>query len=147
MSLSSDLNALFIRDLSRLKSELEQYRTIDDLWKKSGSISNSGGNLVLHIVGNLRHFVGHVIGSSEYQRNRKHEFEGTGLSKKELLSLIDETSTEVEYALLSLSDEKLQAPFPIEIMNRAWTNQEFLLHLYGHLNYHLGQINYHRRGL
>ena len=111
MSLSSDLNALFIRDLSRLKSELEQYRTIDDLWKKSEASRIAAEILVLHIVGNLRHFVGHVIGSSEYQRNRKHEFEGTGLSKKELLSLIDETSTEVEYALLSLSDENFKRHF------------------------------------
>lgn len=147
MPFSSNLKSLFIRDLNRLKSEVNQYATLDELWSKSETISNSGGNLALHLVGNLRYFVGHVIGSSDYQRDRLNEFEGHGLDATELLALIDTTIVEIEPVISSLSDADLEAPYPIEVMNRTWTNQEFLLHLYGHLNYHLGQINYHRRGV
>jgi len=62
--LQSILSELYERDLNKLKTEIEQYPDEADLWKKSGEIPNSGGNLSLHLCGNLRHFIGLVLGGS-----------------------------------------------------------------------------------
>ena len=51
----------------------------------------------------------------------------------------------IETTLTSLNAKDLSATYPITIRKEAMSVQQFLFHLYGHLNYHLGQINYHRR--
>ena len=69
--LQTILSDLFERDLNKLKSEIEQYPDEADLWKKGGSIPNSGGNLCLHLCGNLRHFIGATLGA----RSEEHTSE------------------------------------------------------------------------
>jgi len=51
----------------------------------------------------------------------------------------------VEKTLNNLKNEDLQKTFPINVFGYEMTTEFFLVHLSGHLNYHLGQINYHRR--
>jgi hypothetical protein len=72
--MTESLKSLFLRDLNKLKQEIESYQNETNLWKTEANISNSAGNLTLHIVGNLSHFVGAVLGNSGYVRNRELEF-------------------------------------------------------------------------
>ena len=143
--LIAELQSLFDRDLLRLKSELEAFTSDDLLWKDRDGISNSAGNLILHLCGNLRHFVGHIIGQTDYVRQRSAEFERTNVPKAKLLALIEATRQEVGMALQSMDAQLLEQPYPIEVFGNPMTHQYFLVHLSGHLNYHLGQINYFRR--
>jgi uncharacterized damage-inducible protein DinB len=62
-----------------------------------------------------------------------------------LLSEIDLTKSSVATTLQNLSSEDIQAEFPIQVIGRTMSTKFFLMHLSGHLNYHLGQINYYRR--
>ncbi len=140
-----DLNYLFQRDLTRLRSELEAYENEEDLWKVSGQIANSGGTLAVHLCGNLRAFIGKEIGEFDYVRDREFEFSGKPVKREEIYQWIDESSKWVEESLKKLEGENLDRDFPIQPFPQKITYQNFLLHLYGHLNYHLGQINYHRR--
>ena len=55
------LKTLFNRHLNRLKSEIEQYNNEENLWKVEGLISNSAGNLCLHLVGNLNTYIGRKL--------------------------------------------------------------------------------------
>lgn len=144
-NMTNSLIKLFERDLEALKKELNQYESESDMWKVKDSISNSGGNLCLHIVGNLLHFVGHVIGGSDYVRNRTAEFESKNIPLKDLLDQVEATRIKVIEVVKSLSNEDLERKFPIDVLKYEMTTGYFLIHLYGHLNYHLGQINYHRR--
>ena len=68
---------LFERDMLRIIDELNQYTDEKLIWKKAGSISNSAGNLTLHLIGNLNHFIGYAIGNTGYIRNRDLEFSTT----------------------------------------------------------------------
>jgi hypothetical protein len=133
------------RDLQKLEEEIFGYPTAEAIWKTAGKISNSGGNLCLHICGNLQHFIGAVLGSSGYQRNREAEFAVKNISRDALLEEIRTTRTIVGKTLNSLSDEILKVEFPHKVSGRSYTTEFFLIHLAAHLNYHLGQINYHRR--
>ena len=143
--LTETLAKLFERDLAKLKSEIEHYSNESDLWKTEAGITNSAGNLTLHLIGNLKHFVGATLGNSGYVRNRDLEFSDTGVPRADLLIGIDETIDVVTSTLSNLSDDELAKIYPIEVFGEPLTTEFFLVHLAGHLNWHLGQINYHRR--
>lgn len=144
MSKSASLKHLFTRDLGRLRSEIQHYANEESLWVTQEGINNSAGNLALHICGNLRHFIGAVLGRSSYVRDRTFEFEGR-TSRGGLLAQIDEAMNDVNSFFGQFAEEDLDGFYPVEVFGESMTVFFFLVHLQGHLNYHLGQINYHRR--
>ncbi|HQU91928.1 MAG TPA: DinB family protein [Pyrinomonadaceae bacterium] len=138
---------LYERDLDKLRTEIQQYSDESDLWKTSGLITNSGGNLCLHLIGNLKHFFGTVLGETGYIRDRDSEFTNKNISKDAILADIDATRHVVLSTLAGLTESDLDKPYPIEVFGQPMTTGYFVTHLATHLNYHLGQINYHRRFL
>ncbi|WP_294286949.1 DinB family protein [uncultured Chryseobacterium sp.] len=141
------LQSLFTRDLTKLKTEIEAYQNEETIWKTDKNISNSAGNLTLHLFGNLSHFVGAILGNSGYVRNRELEFSLKDIPKAELIRQIEQAIETVGLTLQTLSAEDLEKEFPGEPLGYKMTTAYFLIHLFGHLGYHLGQINYHRRML
>ena len=115
------------------------------MWLKRKDISNSPGNLCLQIIGNLKHFIGHVLGKTDYARDREHEFSAKNIPTQELLQQIEETKVIVEQTLRKLDEDQLNANFPIDVFKESNSVRFFLIHLSTHLSYHLGQINYFRR--
>jgi uncharacterized damage-inducible protein DinB len=136
---------LFTRDLEKLRSEISSYTDENKMWEISGEIKNSAGNLCLHICGNLQHFIGAVLGNSDYTRKRDLEFSRKNVPVKEMVLEIDKTLQIVQKTLNELKEKKLEETFPINVFGYDITTGFFLTHLTTHLNYHLGQINYHRR--
>ncbi|WP_296385638.1 DinB family protein [Winogradskyella sp.] len=143
--LKDTLIKLFTRDLNALKHEVDLYKDEKNLWIVTKDISNCAGNLCLHILGNLNHFIGATIGNSGYVRQRELEFSLKDVSKTELIKQVDDTIIVVEKILDSLKDEDLQKEYKRSVFEDTMTTEYFLVHLTMHLAYHLGQINYHRR--
>jgi uncharacterized damage-inducible protein DinB len=139
------LSQIILHDLEKLKTEISSFKDEKNIWKISGEIKNSAGNLCLHICGNLQHFVGAVLGNSGYVRNRDAEFTRKNVSRMELIKELDQTIKVVKQTLNSLTDTDLNSIYPSNIFGDGTTSRDFLIHLAGHLNYHLGQVNYHRR--
>ena len=139
------LAKLFIRDLDKLIQELNDFHEEQNMWIVQGNISNSAGNLALHIIGNLSHFIGTVIGGTDYQRRREEEFSKKHIPRSELIEMINQTKTTVNESLNKMDVDILKSTYPINVFGEEMTYEFFLLHLLGHLNYHLGQINYLRR--
>ncbi|WP_044397339.1 DinB family protein [Lacinutrix sp. Hel_I_90] len=136
---------LFKRDLAKLKEEIELYNDEANLWRVTQGISNASGNLCLHIVGNLNHFIGAEFGNTGYVRQRDLEFSLKQVPRAELLQQVDQTIHVVENTLIKLTAEDLQKDYRRRADEDAMTTAYFLVHLTMHLSYHLGQINYHRR--
>ncbi|MBS1653327.1 MAG: DUF1572 family protein [Bacteroidetes bacterium] len=143
--ITEPLTTLFTRDLNKLKQELSLYTAEEKIWIVKEGISNSAGNLSLHLAGNLKHFIGATLGNTGYIRNRELEFSTTFVERSVLLSSIDETIEIIKNTLTKISATQLQQDFPVNVFGNPMTTEQFLLHLFGHLNYHLGQVNYHRR--
>ena len=139
------LKQLFIRDLEKLKAEISSYTSEQNLWKIKGTVNNSGGNLALHICGNLQHFIGATLGNTGYVRNREAEFSRKNVPIRELVAEIELTIKVVQKTLSELKEDVLQKKYPIDVFGYEVTTEFFLTHLTTHLTYHLGQINYHRR--
>jgi hypothetical protein len=138
------LIALYERDLEKLKAELALYQNEDELWKITEGISNSAGNLALHIVGNLNNFIGARLGNTGYVRNRPAEF-SSKVAREFLISEISNTFLVVKKTLENLDVTLLDSDYPEEVFGFKMKTDFFIIHLHSHLNYHLGQINYHRR--
>lgn len=143
--ISDTLILIFERDLAKLKAEVEAYPNEGDLWRVEGEIANSAGNLCLHLAGNLRHFFGTVLGGTEYVRDRDTEFSSKFVPRAKLIEEVDAAAADVKAVLAKITDEDLQKTYPIEVFGHPMTTEFFIVHLATHLNYHLGQINYHRR--
>ena len=139
------LTKLFDRDLTRLSNELMAYQEEEDIWIIKGDITNSAGNLTLHILGNLNYFLGAVLGNTGYVRNRDKEFSEQNVPRTRLLEEIKNTNEMIKTTLSKLHIADLDKPYPIEVFEHEMKTEYFLIHLFGHLNYHLGQIHYHRR--
>jgi len=136
---------MFLRELDKLHEEISLYDNEQDLWKVSGKITNSAGNLCLHLCGNLQHFIGAILGKSGYERNRELEFSAKNISRKDLLNEIQKTRAIVEVTLKNMHEEDLQQIYPVHKSGKEMTTIYLLTHILCHLNYHLGQVNYHRR--
>lgn len=143
--LKEALLEIFERDLNKLKDEINLYPDENRLWTVRGEIGNSAGNLCLHLIGNLNHFIGAALGSTGYKRDRESEFSSRDVSRKELVTNIEKTIDVVKNSLNKLSNEDFDNDFPVEKTGEKVKMDFMLLHLMTHFSYHLGQINYHRR--
>jgi uncharacterized damage-inducible protein DinB len=143
--LKETLIEIFERDLNKLKIEINSYSDESELWIIEKNIKNSGGNLCLHLLGNLNQFICGILGKNGYVRNRDAEFNDKNISKKILIKNIDNTVKGIAETFQSMSDKDFDLTYPIDVFNKKMTTGFFLIHLATHLNYHLGQINYHRR--
>jgi uncharacterized damage-inducible protein DinB len=143
--LNETLKSLFKRDLTKLKTEIESYREESNLWLVADGVSNSGGNLCLHLIGNTNGFIGAQMGKTGYIRQRDIEFSLKDVPRAELIKKIDDTMLMTDSVLDSITAEQIEALFPIEVLGYPMSTEYFLVHLATHLTYHLGQINYHRR--
>lgn len=143
--LQESLLEIFERDLNKLKDEISLYRDENSLWIVKKEISNSAGNLCLHLIGNLNHFIGATLGNTGYVRNRDNEFAAKNILRQDLISEIEKTIEVVFNTLYKLSAEDFEKDFPVRKHDKIVKTDFMLLHLLTHFNYHLGQINYHRR--
>ena len=139
------LKSLYDRDLNKLKFEIESYKSEESIWKIDKNISNSAGNLCLHLVGNLNIYIGAELGKTGYIRNRELEFSLKNIPRNELVEKVESTIKMIDSTLDKLSQEDLEKDYPTEALGYKMTTGYFLIHLLSHLNYHLGQINYDRR--
>jgi hypothetical protein len=139
------LKMLFDRDLNRLKNEIKLYQNEKTIWYIEKDITNSAGNLCLHLIGNLNTYIGAELGSTNYIRNRELEFSSKNILRDELIKKIEGTLSIVDTTLDKLTDRQIKKEYPILVFEKKTSVECFLVHLTGHLTYHLGQINYHRR--
>jgi hypothetical protein len=143
--LSNELAALYARDLARLRQELRAFPDTASVWKTAPGVTNAAGTLALHLEGNLREYIGRQLGHIAYTRQRPVEFSARGVEQAELIARLEEVHEMVPRVVGSLSHGQLDATYPEPFHGQPITTRQFLIHLNGHLSYHLGQIDYLRR--
>lgn len=141
-----DLRRLYRRELDSLLREIALYPNDEAPWQELAGMPNLGGTLVLHLAGNLRHFIGAQLGQTGYIRHREAEFATRGVSRAELASLIAATQAELDATFAALEPARLDEVVVLPNGTRTRVGL-FLLHLLSHLSFHLGQIDYHRRAV
>ena len=142
---SRELADLFTRDLTRLVQELRAFPDTDALWRLAPGVTNAAGTLALHLEGNLREFVGRQLGGVAYTRDRPAEFSTRGTAQTEIVARAESLLESIPPVIATLTSSALDAAYPQDVFGRGMSTRQFLLHLFGHLSYHLGQIDYLRR--
>jgi hypothetical protein len=135
----------FTQGTEKIAEELKLFHNESEIWQVTGDISNSAGNLSLHLIGNLNHFIGAQLGKTGYVRDRDNEFVSRDVHRDVLIRMAEETKIMVEKTLNSLTDDDLEKTYLLNTFGEGKTTGFVLVMMLGHLNYHLGQINYLRR--
>src|SRR5213596_1597822 len=136
---------ILARDLRALRREIESFGDEGDVWRVPPGISNSAGTLALHLAGNIRYYIGTVLGGTGYVRDRDAEFALRDVPRTDLLGDIDAALVAVERGMARVSDADLTKPYADPPSGLAVTTRDYLIHLIAHFTYHLGQVDYHRR--
>lgn len=145
--LATILANFYERDILRLIEEVSLFRDETNLWKTQGSIKNSAGNLVLHIIGGTSHLIGATISRTGYVRARDNEFLVKGVERKELVAGLEALIPMIKSTLNGFTTEKMETDYPLLFDDKTVPHSYVLVQLLVHLNYHLGQVNYLRRML
>jgi hypothetical protein len=144
-ALLHDAREILMRDLADMEREVSGIPE-EHLWKPLPGIINPVGTLSHHLCGNLRHFVGAVLGGDGYQRHREDEFAARGMGRDELLEEIRVTREAVDAALAAFDPVRLGEPMPdTPPQHKGRSIGFFLVQLCCHLSRHRGQLNYLRR--
>jgi hypothetical protein len=143
--LNNVLAGFYEKDLRKLIEEINSFKNEVDLWRTTGSIKNSTGNLVLHIIGGMNYLIGTTLAQTGYTRNREQEFVRKDVEKKELITQLEELIVVISKTLNSFCEEDMKADYPMIFDDAIRSNSYVLTQLLLHLNYHLGQANYLRR--
>jgi uncharacterized damage-inducible protein DinB len=135
--------AALVQELEQLRNALrELVAPLDQaqFWARPVDPGNSVGHLVLHLTGNLNHFVGAQLGGSGYVRDRQREFTETRVPPKaEALAELDGAVATFRRVVTGLTEQQLLAPHPEA---RFGSVLETLIHLVAHFALHRGQISY-----
>lgn len=134
---------LLVRELKGFQREILLFPDDATVWATLPGITNSAGNLALHLAGNLRDFVGRALGSVPYVRDRDDEFGRRAGSREEVVAALEAAIRAVEQTPL----DHLEGEFPERPGGYRLEMRLFLLHLCTHAAYHLGQAGYLRRAL
>jgi len=145
--IATDLTTLLVRELEGFKRELDLFPDDESLWRTMPGVTNSAGNLALHVAGGLQHLVGAVLGRTTYVRDRDAEFSRRGGTRADVSAELDRAMAVVREIVPRLPEHMLDAEFPEPVLGVKFRTRIFLLHLCAHAAFHLGQAGYLRRML
>ncbi len=129
-----------LEGLTKAVRELAAPLSEQAFWAKPVEPGNSFGHLVLHLTGNLSHFVGAQIGGTGYVREREREFTETKPpSKDEALAGLDAAVALFRRVVEGLNAERLAGPHPEA---RFANVLDALVHVVAHFALHRGQMSY-----
>ena len=111
----------------------------DEIWKKPNKSSNSVGNQILHLCGNIRQYIIASLGHNEDTRTRDAEFTTTsGFDKNELMQMLATTLNEAKQIIKNASEAEMLRSRPVQAYE--YTGLGNVLHVLEHYSYHTGQI-------
>jgi len=111
----------------------------DDIWRRPNEYSNSIGNLIVHLSGNIRQWIVAGIGGASSDRDRASEFAmRNGPRLPELLNLLSSAVNDADAVLAALGDDDLIEARTIQ--GRETNVLDAIYHVVEHFSMHTGQI-------
>ena len=147
VTMLEDIQRMLVREIEATIKEIELFPDDESIWKTLPGTGNSVGNLALHIGGNLKHYIGNVLGGDGYVRDREAEFSTRWRSRADLVRELEETKAVVLAVLPGLSEATVADTYPETVGGVSLPCGRFLIHLCVHAAFHLGQAGYLRRCL
>lgn len=122
----------------RIKKCLDQL-TEEEVWKRPNESSNSVGNLILHLCGNITQYAISSLGGKPDKRQRDKEFDTTGgITKDELFEKLNSTVDQAVETIKKMNEEALLKTRNVQGFN--YSGVANIIHVVEHYSYHTGQI-------
>ena len=132
---------LFGEGIPRIRKCLKELSQ-EEIWYRPNDNSNSVGNLILHLCGNVRQWIIAGLGGNKDVRQRAAEFDEKGpLSTATLENLLHQLEQDVELVLTKVTAEDLLKTHAVQVYQE--TGISILVHVVEHFSYHVGQITYY----
>jgi uncharacterized damage-inducible protein DinB len=126
--------------LPRLRTAVEQLSD-ERLWWKPNQHSNSVGNLILHLCGNVRQWIVAGVGGEPDRRQRGLEFsQDSPLDRAELLGRLESAVGEACQVLERFDRARINDMRHIQVYEVSVV--QAVIHVVEHFSYHLGQVVY-----
>jgi uncharacterized damage-inducible protein DinB len=138
---TSDEFARYFRHLAERVEKAARSVSEEQFWKKPFPFGNSIGHLVLHLTGNLNHYIGALVAGTGYTRHREHEFTDPVRHPRELVLSRFHEAIELVVQTLAGQDD-LAFLTPVQDQPPVQTRLGLFLVCAAHLNNHVGQISY-----
>lgn len=143
--LQDDFGELFGKYIDQLEKEIALYPDETSLWKIAPGILNAGGNLALHLIGNLNYFIGARFGDTGYIRDRDREFSDKDVPRAKILDDLAALKKIIGAVFSRKTQPDFEALFGPNPFGPEHDTLYVMISILAHMNYHIGQINYHRR--
>lgn len=109
------------------------------IWKRPNEYSNSIGNLILHLCGNITQYVISSLGGVKDERERDLEFGiREGFSKAQLMAKLSATVESAINTINAMDPEQLMMKRMVQGFN--YSGMANIIHVVEHYSYHTGQI-------
>ncbi len=131
---------LFEENVPRLKKCVGEL-TDSQIWYRPNLHSNSVGNLVLHLCGNVRQWILAGVGGEKDVRERQKEFDEKGpISTEKMLKDLDDLIMAVDQVLDQIEASALLKMYDVQGYKESGLS--ILIHVTEHFSYHIGQMTY-----
>ncbi|MBP7239047.1 MAG: DUF1572 family protein [Saprospiraceae bacterium] len=111
------------------------------IWWRPNESSNSIGNLVLHLCGNVSQWIGSGLGGFPDTRTRQAEFDKReGINREELSQLLTSSMEQIKPVISNLPADELLNKRAVQTFEESGIS--ILIHVTEHFSYHTGQIAY-----
>jgi uncharacterized damage-inducible protein DinB len=126
------------RNTSKLEKVFEELNE-SDIWLRPNEASNSVGNLVLHLCGNITQYIVSSLGGAPDSRTRDAEFTATeGFDKEALWQRLTETIENAKQVIADVTEERLVETKIVQ--GKSYTGIGNIMHVVEHYSYHTGQL-------
>lgn len=129
--------------LSRIEKCLS-YFTEDEIWERDNENTNSIGNIVLHLTGNVRQYIQAGVGLQKDSRQRDSEFDIENKHSKEVILeklknvLVESSNTISQLSISDLTQTRKVQGFDETVLS-------IIIHVIEHFSYHVGQITFYTK--
>jgi uncharacterized damage-inducible protein DinB len=111
----------------------------EQIWMRPNNASNSIGNILLHLCGNIRQYVIAALGDQPDIRERDKEFSAQGgYNKQELLKRLTDTITQAIKVIRNADEVSLMKIYPVQGFTHSGVG--IIVHITEHYSHHTGQI-------
>lgn len=133
-------NAIYrLNESSRMVKKAFEVLSEEEIWLRPNGSSNTIGNLILHLCGNIQQYAIASLGEKPDTRERDGEFEAEGgFTKVELLEKLDKTLEEAKAIIEAATTEQLTKKRTVQGFH--FSGIGIIIHVVEHYSYHTGQI-------
>ena len=145
MNITNESEEFIVQSISHMKENTPRIEKClaqlsdEEVWKRPNQNSNSVGNLILHLCGNITQYILSSLGGVPDFRIRKEEFSAReGYTRDQLLDKIKTTVNAATEVIRNLDRKELLRPR--EVQGFDITGIGIIIHVVEHYSYHTGQI-------